>query len=82
MLTTATVQMLCLLTCHLQGSPDSAQAWTFHVLAVKAAMQIGLHAPGSSGDLSLLQREMRKRTWFWCVHNDAYVSRQSSSEIG
>ncbi|KAK5056800.1 hypothetical protein LTR84_012332 [Exophiala bonariae] len=69
-----TVQMLCLMTCHLQGSPDSAQAWTFHVLSVKAAMQIGLHAPGGSEDLSLLQREMRKRTWFWCIHNDALLS--------
>ncbi|KIW33130.1 uncharacterized protein PV07_00001 [Cladophialophora immunda] len=69
-----TVQLLCLTTCHLQGSTSSAQAWTFHVLAVKAAMQIGLHHTDSYSNLSLLQRETRKRTWFWCVVNDCLLS--------
>lgn len=64
------VQLLCLLTCYLQCSTNSAQSWSFHVLAVKAAMQIGLHSLEATQNLPLLQRELCKRTWFWCVVND------------
>ncbi|OQU99898.1 Fungal specific transcription factor domain-containing protein, partial [Cladophialophora immunda] len=40
----------------------------------KAAMQIGLHHTDSYSNLSLLLRETRKRTWFWCVVNDCLLS--------
>ncbi|KAL7651692.1 hypothetical protein ACMYSQ_009027 [Aspergillus niger] len=69
-----TVQLLCLLTCYLQCSTNSAQTWSFHVLSVKAAMQIGLHSLETTQNLPLLQRELCKRTWFWCVVNDTLVS--------
>lgn len=65
------VQLLCLMTCYLQCSTNSTQTWSFHVLAVKAAMQIGLHSLEATQNLPLLQRELRKRTWFWCIVNDA-----------
>ncbi|KAK3398241.1 hypothetical protein B0T20DRAFT_461003 [Sordaria brevicollis] len=65
-----TVQLLCLMIEYLHGSSQSAQLWTFHSLAVKAALQIGLHSADASRHLTLLEREMRKRTWYQVVMND------------
>ncbi|KAB5522897.1 fungal-specific transcription factor domain-containing protein [Coniochaeta sp. 2T2.1] len=69
-----TVQLLCLMIAYLHGSSQSAQLWTIHCLTVKAAVQMGLHSPNASKGLTLLEREMRKRTWFWCIINDDIVS--------
>ncbi|KAK5653060.1 hypothetical protein OQA88_9346 [Cercophora sp. LCS_1] len=68
------VQVLCLMTCYLHGSSQSAQLWTLHSLSVKAATQICLHCPDASSGMTLLEREMRKRTWFWCLMNDEQVA--------
>ena len=67
------VQLLSLMETYLQGTQRSMQAWTFHGLAVKAALQLGLHSAEASKRLPLLEREMRKRTWYWCVINDRYA---------
>ncbi|KAK3953470.1 fungal-specific transcription factor domain-containing protein [Pseudoneurospora amorphoporcata] len=69
-----TVQLLCLMIEYLHGSSQSAQLWTLHSLAVKAALQIGLHSADASRHLTLLEREMRKRTWFLIVMNDNNLS--------
>ncbi|KAK3337916.1 fungal-specific transcription factor domain-containing protein [Neurospora tetraspora] len=69
-----TVQLLGLMIEYLHGSSQSAQLWTLHSLAVKAALQIGLHSADASRHLTLLEREMRKRTWFLIVMNDNNLS--------
>lgn len=59
---------------YLHGSSQSAQLWTLHSLAVKSALQIGLHSADASRHLTLLEREMRKRTWFLIIMNDNNLS--------
>jgi hypothetical protein len=68
------VQYLLLMGQYLQGTQKSVQAWTVHGLAVKAALQLGLHSKDASQAFSPLEREIRKRTWFGCVVLDRYVS--------
>jgi len=58
---------------YLQGTQKSIEAWVVHGLAVKAAMQLGLHSSEACKGLSSLEREIRKRTWFGCVIHDRYV---------
>lgn len=52
---------------YLQGTQKSVQAWTIHGLAVKAALQLGLHSKDASKAFPSLEQETRKRTWFGCV---------------
>ncbi|KAJ6090666.1 hypothetical protein N7499_003380 [Penicillium canescens] len=68
------VQYLLLMGQYLQGTQKSVQAWTVHGLAVKAALQLGLHSKGASQAFSPLEREIRKRTWFGCVVLDRTLS--------
>ena len=58
---------------YLQGTQKSIEAWVVHGLAVKAALQLGLHSSEASKGLSSLDREVRKRVWYGCVVNDRYV---------
>ncbi|RHZ58559.1 hypothetical protein CDV55_105521 [Aspergillus turcosus] len=68
------VQYLLLMGQYLQGTQKSIQAWTVHGLAVKAALQLGLHSKDASRAFSPLEREIRKRTWFGCVVLDRTLS--------
>ena len=43
-------------------------------MAVKAALQLGLHSPVSYGDHGVQRRELRKRVWFAVVNQDRYIS--------
>jgi Fungal specific transcription factor domain len=52
---------------YLQGTQNPVQAWTSHGLAVKAALQLGLHSRDASRAFSPLEQEIRKRTWYGCV---------------
>lgn len=61
------VQYLLILGQYLQGTQKSVQAWTTHGLAISAAYQLGLHSPDANKAFSLLECEIRKRTWFGCV---------------
>ncbi|EYE90663.1 putative C6 transcription factor [Aspergillus ruber CBS 135680] len=61
------VQYLLLMGQYLQGTQKSVQAWTIHGLAVKAALQLGLHSKDASKAFPPLEQETRKRTWFGCV---------------
>lgn len=67
---TISVQLLILIASYLQGTSRAAQTWTFHGLAVTGAYQLGLHSPAASKMLPLMDREIRKRTWCWCIMND------------
>lgn len=62
-----TVQFLLLMGQYLQGTQKSVQAWTVHGLAVKAALQLGLHSINASRTFNPLEQETRKRTWYGCV---------------
>lgn len=55
--------------------------WTFHSLAVKAAVQIGLHSGHAPSKSSPLQYEMRRRTWYCCVIQDALVAPRHSRAL-
>lgn len=56
---------------YLEGTTSSSLVWTFHSMAVKSAYQLGLHSISSS-TLSEVDREIRRRLWYWCVMNDRY----------
>ncbi|KEF60444.1 uncharacterized protein A1O9_02005 [Exophiala aquamarina CBS 119918] len=64
------VQCLLLMGQYLQGTQKSIEAWVVHGLAMKAAMQLGLHSSEACKGLPSLEREIRKRTWFGCVIHD------------
>ncbi|KAL4896204.1 fungal-specific transcription factor domain-containing protein [Aspergillus ambiguus] len=68
------VQYLLLMGQYLQGTQKSVQAWTVHGLAVKAALQLGLHSRAASKAFSSLEQEIRKRTWYGCVVLDRTLS--------
>lgn len=57
---------------YLEGTTSSSLAWTLHGLAVKGAYQLGLHVLQSNSVLQT-DREVRRRSWHWCVMNDRCV---------
>jgi hypothetical protein len=71
--TETAVQYLLLKGQFLQGSQNSIEAWTNHGLAVRIALQLGLHSTEVSKNYSELEAEVRKRTWYGCVIIDRYV---------
>jgi hypothetical protein len=71
---TILVQYLLLTSQYLQGTQRSVEAWTIHGLAVKGALQLGLHSAAASGRFSNLEQEFRKRTWYGCVVLDRTLS--------
>ena len=68
------VQYLLIAGQYLQGTQKSTEAWAVHGLAVRAAMQLGLHSSESSRGLSLQDCETRKRVWFGAVVLDRSMS--------
>lgn len=62
-----TVQCLLLMAQYRQGTQRSDQAWNLHGIAVRAAIQLGLHSQSASAGLSVIEAEIRKRTWFGCM---------------
>lgn len=66
------VQCLLLMAQYRQGTQRADQAWNLHGLAVRAAIQLGLHSPSASVGLSAIETEIRKRTWFGCMMMDRY----------
>ncbi|KAJ0420236.1 fungal-specific transcription factor domain-containing protein [Aspergillus carlsbadensis] len=68
------VQYLLLVTQYMQGTRSSNQTWTTHGLAVKVALQLGLHSADASKRFPPVEREMRKRTWFGCIVLDRSLS--------
>jgi hypothetical protein len=73
-LLTIGVQYLLLTGQYLQGTQRSVEAWTVHGLAVKGALQLGLHSTAASIRFSSLDQEFRKRTWYGCVVLDRTLS--------
>ncbi|PKY05678.1 putative Zn(II)2Cys6 transcription factor [Aspergillus campestris IBT 28561] len=67
------VQLFLLMEAYLEGTTSSSLAWTLHGLAVKGAYQLGLHVMDSKS-ISQTDREVRRRSWYWCVMNDRFLS--------
>lgn len=67
------VQLFLLMEAYLEGTTSSSLAWTLHGLAVKGAYQLGLHVVDSK-NMSQIDREVHRRSWYWCVMNDRYVT--------
>jgi hypothetical protein len=70
---TCLVQLFLLMETYLEGTTSSSLAWTLHGLAVKGAYQLGLHVVDSKS-MSQIDREVRRRSWYWCVMKYRYVS--------
>lgn len=68
------VILLLLLGQYLQGTQKSVQTWKMHGVAVRAALQIGLHSSDLANSFPPIEREIRKRTWFGCVMLDRTLS--------
>ncbi|KAL5340166.1 fungal-specific transcription factor domain-containing protein [Aspergillus crustosus] len=71
---TMPVQYLLLVSQFKQGTRSSIQTWTTHGLAVKVALQLGLHSAEASKRFPPVEREIRKRTWFGCIVLDRSLS--------
>ncbi|KAJ5934756.1 hypothetical protein N7466_004303 [Penicillium verhagenii] len=71
---TGTVQFHLLTGQYLQGTQKSVQVWTVHGLAVKGALQLGLHSQHASRQFDPLEQESRKRTWYCCIMLDRTLS--------
>ncbi|KAH8817271.1 fungal-specific transcription factor domain-containing protein [Xylogone sp. PMI_703] len=68
------VQLLLVMGQYLQGTQRSVETWTIQGLAVKAALQLGLHSAKASARFSPLIQEFRKRTWYGCMVLDRTLS--------
>ncbi|QKX58192.1 uncharacterized protein TRUGW13939_05313 [Talaromyces rugulosus] len=68
------VQYLLLVSQYMQGTKSSIQTWATHGLAVKVALQLGLHSAEASKRFPSIEREIRKRTWFGCIVLDRTLS--------
>lgn len=71
-----------LMSQYLQGTHRSTTTWNVHGLAVKAAFQLGLHHTASSNSHSVLEKEIRLRTWYGCVVLDRCVLWKNSCPLG
>jgi len=61
------VQLLLLMSHYLQSTRRPVQCWTTHGLAIRVAIQLGLHSTQALHRFPPLQRELRKRAWYGLV---------------
>jgi hypothetical protein len=64
------VQALLLLCSFQQNTQRSTASWTYHALAVKTAIQHGLHSPSLYEQHGVQTRELRRRIWFGVINQD------------
>jgi len=67
------VQLLLLMSHYLQSTRRPVQCWTTHGLAIRVAIQLGLHSTQALQRFQPLQRELRKRAWYGLVVLDRYA---------
>lgn len=67
------VHVLLLMSHYLQSTRKPVQCWTTHGLAIRVAIQMGLHSNQALQRFAPLERELRKRAWYGCVLLDRYV---------
>ncbi|KAL7269437.1 hypothetical protein RUND412_007901 [Rhizina undulata] len=61
------VHLLLLMSHYLQSTRQPVQCWTTHGLAIRVALQLGLHSNQALQRFPPLERELRKRAWYGCV---------------
>jgi hypothetical protein len=67
------VHYLLLLFQYSQGTQRPDEGWAMHGLAVRTAMQLGLHSRSHIEDSDVLAQEVRRRVWFNCFILDRYA---------
>ncbi len=80
------MQTLLLIVTFQQASQRSISSWTFHALAVKAAIEVGLHSPQNQHEHGTVvydrkEAELRARIWKAIIINDRYAKLRSYSII-
>jgi len=68
------VNLLLLMSHYLQSTRKPVQCWTTHGVAIRIAVQLGLHSTQALQRYPPLERELRKRAWYGCVLLDRYVA--------
>ncbi|KAI1614677.1 fungal-specific transcription factor domain-containing protein [Exophiala viscosa] len=68
-----TVQALLLIVAYQQNSQRSVSSWTTHALAVKAALQHGLHSPSVRQRQSKTNADLMQRLWTGIVFDDGII---------
>ncbi|ANB12556.1 Asg1p [Sugiyamaella lignohabitans] len=68
------VQFLLLVCLYLQRTRRPHECWNTIGLAIRSAIQLGLHSKHALNRLTRLDRETRKRTWHACVLIDQTIS--------
>ncbi|OQV02391.1 Fungal specific transcription factor domain-containing protein [Cladophialophora immunda] len=67
------VQALLLIIAYQQNSQRSISSWTTHALAVKAAIQHGLHSPTTRSGQVQTTGDLMERLWAGIVFNDGIL---------
>lgn len=55
-----------------QNTQRAMESWTTNYLMVKAAYQVGIHAPATYQDYAVQVKEDRARLWLAVVNHDRY----------
>lgn len=71
---TRSVQVLILLAIYCLRSPQGPGAWTYVGLAMRIAIDLGLHRRTSAMNAQSLENELRKRLFWSCYNLDRQVS--------
>ena len=67
------VQALLLMLQYSQGTQRAAETWRLMSHVVEGAFQIGLHHSNGGESLSVVNHEIRKRTWWMYFMMDKYM---------
>jgi hypothetical protein len=72
--TLETVQSLLLMCYYLQGTAELEECWNLVGWMVRTATSLGLHLNPGTDDISPIEREVRKRSWWGCFILDRTLS--------
>ncbi|GAT23331.1 fungal specific transcription factor [Aspergillus luchuensis] len=72
--TVGVVQTLLIVALYLQSSPYPSRCWNAIGLACRLAQGLGLHETNKGSSMTVLEAEVRRRTWHGCVMLDVFVS--------
>lgn len=68
------VQSLLLICLFQQNHQRSIASWTYHAMTVRAAYQLGIHAPATYYNHGPQEGEVRKRLWYAIINQDRYLN--------
>ncbi|KAF8535992.1 fungal-specific transcription factor domain-containing protein [Trichophaea hybrida] len=76
------VNLLLLMSHYLQSTRKPVQCWTTHGVAIRIAIQLGLHSTQALQRYPPLERELRKRAWYGCVLLDRIIDSLYGGNLG